>query len=226
MSWARNIRLRLPAVNSRGRALVLAGVVVIIIGAGVAVWPKSAPNPYARYGYGPDGLPMAGAVLKPLPSPDATAQAVINDVRDATTVPVVPTDAVAALDIPALHLRVVPIYDRGLDSHRRMLIAGGYSITHYANSGPLGGSSNAVLYGHDDIEGGVFGHLKDLKPGDAITIHMADGRMFQYKVRDQKLVLPSAVSILAPTSTPVLTLFSCYPLWVDNQRIVVTAVPA
>jgi sortase (surface protein transpeptidase) len=39
-------------------------------------------------------------------------------------------------------------------------------------------------------------------------------------------VAPTAVQILQPTNDVRLTLFTCWPNWVDNQRVVVTATPA
>jgi sortase A len=226
-------RLTLPfldGASGRGRALVLAGCALFVLAGGIAAYPKPAPpkpNPYAKYGYGPDGLPMAGVPVQPIPSPDATAQAKINVTRASTTVDLpTGTSAIAWISIPAINIHDVPIFDRGLDSRRRMQIASGFAVTHYAQSARLGGASNAVLYGHDDIEGGVFGHLKQLSPGDSISVRLADGTVLNYLVRTQQLVLPSAISILAPTRTPTLTLFSCYPLWVDDQRVVITATPA
>jgi len=38
------------------------------------------------------------------------------------------------------------------------------------------------------------------------------------------VVEPTEVSVMEPTSEPVVTLISCYPYLVDNQRIVVRAV--
>jgi sortase A len=38
-----------------------------------------------------------------------------------------------------------------------------------------------------------------------------------------RIVEPTEVSILDPTSTPVLTLYTCYPYGIDTHRIVVTA---
>jgi LPXTG-site transpeptidase (sortase) family protein len=107
----------------------------------------------------------------------------------------------------------------------RSSIKPGWAITHYEFSGPLTGASNAVLYGHDDIEGGVFGKIIQLKTGDAIELRTA-GKTVRYHVTEKpRLVAPSALEILSGTSTPVLTLFSCWPLWVDNQRVVVVAKP-
>gem|GEM_PF-3010094 len=137
-----------------------------------------------------------------------------------------PSQVVAYLSIPKLGIKNAPIFDRGVDSGGTMLIARGYSITHYANSSAIG-SGNAVLYGHDDIEGSVFGRLKDLTTGDEVDVALADGSPVVYHVTGKpSIVAPTAVQILQPTNDVRLTLFTCWPNWVDTQRVVVTAVPS
>jgi len=137
-----------------------------------------------------------------------------------------PNQVVAYISIPRLGIKNAPIFDRGVDAKGNMLIAQGYSVTHYAFSSPIG-SGNAVLYGHDDIEGSVFGSLKDLKAGDEVDVADASGSRTAYHVTGQPTIVPpSAVQILQPTNDVRLTLFTCWPNWVDTQRVVVTAMPA
>jgi len=47
-----------------------------------------------------------------------------------------------------------------------------------------------------------------------------------YHVTARSIVAPSAVQILQPTNDVRLTVFTCWPNWVDTQRVVVTATPA
>lgn len=138
---------------------------------------------------------------------------------------VAPSQVIAYVSIPKIGVKNAPVYDRGVDPGGNMLIAKGYAITHFALSSPLG-SGNAVLYGHDDIEGSVFGRLKDLQTGDEIDVLMADGTPAAYRVSAKAIMAPSAVQILQPTNDVRLTLFTCWPNWVDTQRVVVTASPA
>jgi len=136
-----------------------------------------------------------------------------------------PNQVVAYLSIPRLGIKNAPIFDRGVDAKGNMLIAKGYSVTHYAFSSPIG-SGNAVLYGHDDIEGSVFASLKDLKAGDEVDVSLGGETPAVYHVTSRKIVAPTAVEILQPTNDVRLTLFTCWPNWVDTQRVVVTAMPA
>jgi sortase A len=86
-----------------------------------------------------------------------------------------------------------------------------------ANPGQVG---NLVLSAHNDIFGELFRDLDELKPGDEIRVSTAT-REFIYRVTDTQIVQPTEVSVMAPTSRPTITLVSCYPYLVDNQRIVV-----
>ncbi len=135
-----------------------------------------------------------------------------------------PNRVVAYLTIPRLGIKDAPIFDRGVDARGNMLIAKGYSVTHYVFSSPIGGG-NAVLYGHDDIEGSVFGRLKDLKAGDEVDVTLPGDSPAVYHVTSRTIVAPTAVQILNPTDDVRLTLFTCWPNWVDTQRVVVTAMP-
>jgi LPXTG-site transpeptidase (sortase) family protein len=134
------------------------------------------------------------------------------------------SQAVAYISIPRIGINNAPIFDRGLDGAGNMLIAKGYAVTHYDHSSPIG-SGNAVLYGHDDIEGSVFGRLKDLNAGDEIDVTPAGASPVVYHVTGRTIVQPNAVQILNPTNDVRLTLFTCWPNWVDTQRVVVSASP-
>jgi LPXTG-site transpeptidase (sortase) family protein len=135
-----------------------------------------------------------------------------------------PSQVVAYLSIPKLGIKNAQIFDRGVDGSGNMLIAKGYAVTHYANSSPIG-SGNAVLYGHDDIEGSIFGRLKDLAIGDELDVTLTDGLSVVYRITARAIVAPNAVQILQPTNDVRLTVFTCWPNWVDTRRVVVTAMP-
>jgi LPXTG-site transpeptidase (sortase) family protein len=136
-----------------------------------------------------------------------------------------PSQVLGTISIPRLGIKSAPIFDRGVDSQGNMLIAKGYSVTHFALSEEIG-FGNAVIYGHDDIEGSIFEHLQDLNPGDEVRVAGPDDFARTYKVTERKIVPANAVHILAPTGDVRLTLFTCWPTWVDTQRVVITATPA
>ena len=88
-----------------------------------------------------------------------------------------------------------------------------------ANPGERG---NCVISGHNDIFGEVFRDLPDLKVGDQIQVETRSAT-YTYEVTQTRIVEETEVSVLDATSTPVLTLYSCYPYGVDTHRIVVIA---
>jgi len=167
---------------------------------------KPSPSPVAS--------PSAAPTIQPtaLPQPNAAAAAPAG--APATTV-------TARISISRIGLRNAPIYDRGTDSKGVMLIAPGYAVTHYAFSAPFG-TGNTVLYGHDDIQGSIFGHLYDLVAGDLIEISVG-GNTQTYRVSGHQIVAPSSVGVLAPTDDVRLTLITCWPYNVDTKRWIVTA---
>lgn len=68
-------------------------------------------------------------------------------------------------------------------------------------------NGNSVIAGHRDS---FFRPLKDIRLGDEITLTSLRG-IFRYRVRGTRITLPEDLSVLAPTSTPGLTLVTCYP---------------
>ncbi len=92
---------------------------------------------------------------------------------------------------------------------------------HIGSTDP-GKTGNLVLSAHNDIFGEIFRDLDQLEPGDQVVI-FTNQRSYTYIVMETQIVEPTAVEVMAPTVKPTLTLISCYPYLVDNQRIVVQA---
>ncbi len=92
---------------------------------------------------------------------------------------------------------------------------------HYGTPNP-GEAGNIVLSAHNDVFGQLFRDLDKLKPGDEVILY-TEQRAFTYIVRQTQYVEPTQVDVMGQTREPVVTLISCYPYLVDNQRIAVTA---
>lgn len=86
-----------------------------------------------------------------------------------------------------------------------------------------GETGNLVLSAHNDVFGEIFRDLDKLKPGDEVILYTQQ-QAYTYVVRQTQIVEPTQVEVMSQTREPVVTLISCYPYLVDNQRIVVTAV--
>ena len=95
-------------------------------------------------------------------------------------------------------------------------------VGHQPGSANPGERGNLVLAAHNDIFGEIFRDLDQLQPGDEIVVYSID-RSFRYVVTETRLVAPTDVEVMNPTSEPTVTLISCYPYRVDTQRIVVIA---
>lgn len=68
----------------------------------------------------------------------------------------------------------------------------------------------------------TFYHLDKLVVGDKITIFWNKQR-YEYEVIETKEVLPTAIEIENNTKEPILTLFTCTPLFSTERRLVVVA---
>jgi sortase A len=90
---------------------------------------------------------------------------------------------------------------------------------HVGTANP-GENGNVVLSAHNDIFGELFRNLDRLEPGDEIILTTAT-REYVYRVTGFRIVEPTEVQVMLPTARPTVTLISCYPYLVDNQRIVV-----
>lgn len=92
---------------------------------------------------------------------------------------------------------------------------------HIGSANP-GEKGNLILSAHNDIFGEIFRDLDRLKPGDEIVVY-SNQRDYAYIVSDSTVVEPTQVEVMESTNQPTLTLISCYPYLVDDQRIAVSA---
>ena len=101
-----------------------------------------------------------------------------------------------------------------------------------AFSAQAGEAGNAVIAGHNDIDGEVFRRLPELRQGDEILLQRGD-RTFRYLVVVRTIVREQGATVqqryetargMDPTEGPTTTLISCYPDRVDTHRVIVHAV--
>ena len=200
--------------------LIAAGVLAMVLGL-AGLWSATA-TPHllslARPAAPTGGSPASST------SASVTTTTSLGSRAAVTTAQLPNATPVARISIARIGIRNAPIYDRGTDSKGNMLIASGYAVTHYSFSAPLG-SGNAVIYGHDDIQGNIFAHLYDLTAGDTIQISVA-GQTQTYRVTGHQIVAPSNVAVMNPTGDIRLTIITCWPFNVDTKRWIVTAVRA
>jgi sortase A len=126
------------------------------------------------------------------------------------------TDApLAILRIPKINLEV-PVFN---DTDDLTLNRGVGRILGTARVGKPG---NLGIAGHRD---GFFRGLKDIAPGDIIELERYGGTD-EYVVGGTQVVKPEDTSVLHATSTPTLTLVTCFPFYYVGsapERFIVTA---
>jgi len=119
------------------------------------------------------------------------------------------------IQIPALDIDAPIVQGDGWEQLKK-------GVGQHVGSANPGDKGNVVLSAHNDIFGELFRDLDRLKAGDQVILYTNQGA-YSYIISDSKVVEPTQVEVMESTSLPSVTLISCYPYLVDNQRIVVTA---
>jgi LPXTG-site transpeptidase (sortase) family protein len=101
-------------------------------------------------------------------------------------------------------------------------------VWHVPHTSTPDKGGNTVLVGHrftyKDPTGAVFYHLDKVQTNDPITVHW-QGKIYQYKVSEIKVVPATELSVEDNTKEPQLTIYTCTPLWSVKNRLVVIAKP-
>jgi LPXTG-site transpeptidase (sortase) family protein len=86
------------------------------------------------------------------------------------------------------------------------------------------GGGNSVFVGHrfsyDDPA--VFYHLDKIEVGERFAVWW-DKVEFDYEVFEVLVVKPTQISIEGSSDIPILTLYTCTPIWTATERLVVRA---
>lgn len=130
-------------------------------------------------------------------------------------IPTPAADQGVRIQIPAINVDAPIVQGDGWEQLKK-------GVGQYIGSANPGHDGNVVLSAHDDVYGEIFRYLDRLVPGDQVIIYTQQ-RQFVYIVDRTVLVEPTAVEVMASTGSPTVTLISCYPYLVNNQRIVVFA---
>lgn len=124
-------------------------------------------------------------------------------------------DQAVRIQIPAIGIDAPVVQGDGWEQLKK-------GVAQHLGTANPGENGNVVLSAHDDIFGELFRYLDKLKPGDQVILY-TNQRQYVYEVDNTKIVEPTEVDVMSPTSKPVVTLISCYPYLIDKQRIVVRA---
>ena len=95
-------------------------------------------------------------------------------------------------------------------------------VYHHSETADPGASDNIAIAGHRVRR--AFTLLHRLSPGDEVVLYW-DGAEHDYHVVRVFDVLPGDTSILEPVGTEQLTLYTCTPRFLGDERTVVIARP-
>ncbi|MFD8497831.1 class F sortase [Amycolatopsis sp. NPDC059657] len=150
----------------------------------------------------PQPLPQASLTAAPIPA------SVESLPRRADVRPV-------GLSIPAIGLEESEIVPLGLDQAGQLTPPSDFKRVGWYTGAPVPGDAGpAVLAGHVDSHSGpaVFFRLRDLKPGDQVTVRRSDGQAATFSVdtvqRYPKDAFPTA-AVYGPAPGSALRLITC-----------------
>jgi sortase A len=132
--------------------------------------------------------------------------------------PIIPTQGPSQalrIIVPAINVDSQVVQGDGWEQLKK-------GVAQHLGTADPGQPGNLVLSAHNDIFGQIFRRLDELAPGDEVQLYTAS-QVFTYVITGTRLVQPTEVSVMDATPHPSLTLISCYPYLIDNQRIVVFA---
>ena len=119
------------------------------------------------------------------------------------------------IQIPAIEVDAPVVQGDGWEQLKK-------GVGQHPGSADPGTDGNMVLSAHNDVYGEIFRHLHKLEPGDEVIVFTGK-QAYTYIVQQTSFVEPTDVEVLSSTGEAMITLISCYPYMVDNQRIVVRA---
>jgi sortase (surface protein transpeptidase) len=141
---------------------------------------------------------------------------------------------------PPVHIRIpaigvsAAVVRLGLNRDGTLQVPGDYDVTGWFTGGPAPGATGpAVIAGHIDSKRGpaVFYRLRELRPGQEITVGRSDGSSVRFAVdgvaQYPKHAFPTE-AVFGPSPEPLLRLITCGGVFDRSQRsyrdnVVVTA---
>ncbi|MGQ9475527.1 MAG: class E sortase [Actinomycetota bacterium] len=125
-------------------------------------------------------------------------------------------DGIARIVVPRLGLDAIVVELEGLDDAANLKRGPG----HIPGTAYPGQEGNCVISGHRTTYGAPFRHIEELGAGDEIILETAEAR-YTYLVYEQRIVLPTDLTVLEQEGEPKVTLTACHPWYSAARRIVV-----
>jgi LPXTG-site transpeptidase (sortase) family protein len=188
-----------PVVRHRVRFWL--GITLMVIGiAGVAF-------PFLSFGLSRDG----GVLLESMPDQAASGSAPVEQPKRITDRLLI---AGQDIDMPLLAWK----------DGEAALYTGAWLWPDGSRPGQVG---NTIIFGHrfrylPPLSNTLF-KLDDVAIGDSITVQWK-GTDYSYRVTGTRVIDPTDLSVLAPSTQEQITIITCTPVFSTKQRLVVTAI--
>jgi hypothetical protein len=174
-------------------------------------------------------LALAACGEAPSPRVEAATPAPVPSAR-ATPGPSTSTAVLARGSSPPVHIRIpaigvsAAVVRLGLNRDGTLQVPGDFAVTGWFTGGPAPGETGpAVIAGHIDSRRGpaVFYRLRELRPGQEITVGRTDGSSVRFAVdgvaQYPKQAFPTA-AVFGPSPDPLLRLITCGGAFDRSQR--------
>ena len=185
------------------------------------------------------GAAVTASIIPPPPQATATAPPPPSSLVD-LAIQVYGDRLIQHIGIPALGIYspVVPVgWQADAASATGTDVAGwdspGAAVGWVLTSALPDQPGNIILYGHNNMYGAVFKNLGSLNESDTIFLETGE-RTWEYRIGGLELLpltgagpdkLTTYQAYLQPTTTPRLTVISCWPPESNTHRVVVIAYP-
>lgn len=132
--------------------------------------------------------------------------------------------------IPKINVEAPVVYDVATVEEAAIQSGLERGVVHYATTSNPGEQGNSVIFGHSSnniLNKGkykfAFMQLNRLEVGDTFYLQK-DGTRYVYKIFDKKIVKPTDLSVLHPSTgkTAVATLITCDPPGTAVNRLIIT----
>ena len=125
-------------------------------------------------------------------------------------------EGITRIMVPRLGLDAIVVELWGLDDAENLKRGPG----HIPGTAYPGQPGNVVISGHRTTYGAPFKHIEEIEPGDEIILITADNK-YTYEAVEQRIVLPTDLTVLEQGEEAKVTLTACHPWYSAAQRIVV-----
>ncbi len=203
----------------------LAGLILILVSSVLNLHVLNQEMAQAREGPTPAPTPLIDVAVLPgghaPPTNPANQEEIPEHMRNlvqplpAIPIPTPGPRAASRIVIPAIGLDA-PVVE-GDDPESLKKGAG-----HHSGSANPGERGNCFISAHNDVFGEIFRDLGELELEDEVILYAGE-QPYHYFVKAKRIVDPTDVSVMYPTTEPILTLMTCYPYLIDTHRLVVIA---